>query len=254
MPNVSPLDPANFRALADALGESPETAIAVCLLRRNRCRAYVAGDPARFDAALIQALSCPEEPIAFGKDVEALARLLQAAQGWTCVLTDNDCARPLGVWLERTYRKPVRYLMDCYHVLETPVAAFDCAEVRLLAPNDTPLLEAAPRELRDSALGSVRDLLRDGFAACAIVDGYVVATALTAAVTDRYADLGVFTAKPFRRRGFSTAAAFLVARAVQVAGRIPLWSTSEQNASSLRLASKLGFKEMSRRTYAILCP
>jgi predicted GNAT family acetyltransferase len=39
----------------------------------------------------------------------------------------------------------------------------------------------------------------------------IVATALTAAHTDQYADVGVFTLEGYRFRGYATAAASLVA-------------------------------------------
>jgi len=53
-------------------------------------------------------------------------------------------------------------------------------------------------------------------------------------------------------RGFATAAAAIVAQCVQEAGQTPVWGAGEGNTVSLRVASKLGFTEVSRRTYVIL--
>ncbi len=52
-----PLDPARHQELIAALGDSPETVITIHHLRRGSCRAYVAGDPARFADAGACALS-----------------------------------------------------------------------------------------------------------------------------------------------------------------------------------------------------
>ncbi len=51
---------------------------------------------------------------------------------------------------------------------------------------------------------------------------------------------------------FATAAAAIVARCVQEAGQRPVWRAGEGNTASLRVASKLGFTEVARRTYVIL--
>jgi predicted GNAT family acetyltransferase len=88
--------------------------------------------------------------------------------------------------------------------------------------------------------------------ASAIVSGQIVATALTAACSERYAEVGVFTEEAFRGRGFATAAASLVVQHVQETGRTPVWSAGEHNAPSLSIAQKLGFIQVSRRTYVIL--
>jgi predicted GNAT family acetyltransferase len=61
----------------------------------------------------------------------------------------------------------------------------------------------------------------------------------------------VYTKEAYRRRGFATAAASLVARRVQEAGQIPVWSAGGHNVASLRVAEKLGFEEVSRRVYVI---
>ena len=84
-----------------------------------------------------------------------------------------------------------------------------------------------------------------------MVDGRIVGTAQTSAITARYADIGVSTDERWRERGFATAAASIVARRVQETGRTPVWSCGEDNMASLRVARKLGFEEVSRLTYVI---
>ena len=79
------LDSAARVRLAEALGDTPQTVIAVHRLRRGLGRAWVDGDPARFRAAIVQGDDLPDEPDAFGADPEAIWELLQHVEGWTCV-------------------------------------------------------------------------------------------------------------------------------------------------------------------------
>jgi len=94
--------------------------------------------------------------------------------------------------------------------------------------------------------------LSESIVACAIVDGEIVATALSSGRSERYADVGVYTRQEYRGRGLSTAAAALVARQLQARGLLPIWSTGGHNSASLRVAHKLGFAEVGRRQYVIL--
>jgi GNAT superfamily N-acetyltransferase len=56
-----------------------------------------------------------------------------------------------------------------------------------------------------------------------------------------YEDLGVATEPGFRGLGLSPACAGEVVRDVRRRGRVPTWTTSPDNAASLRVAAKLGF-------------
>ena len=247
----TPLDPGAGQALADALGDTPETLISVHLLRRGLCRAYVAGDPANFEGAIVQATGFPTEPTGFGSDADVLWALLQAVEGWDCINVSTACARPLGEVLSRETGASVRYLDDVYHTLTEPAMAVENEAVRLLTETDLDLLASARHELRASCWASAEGLLAEGIVACAVVEGHIVSTALTAARTERYAEVGVYTEEAYRRRGFATAAASLVARQVQEAGQIPVWSAGGHNVASLDVAHKLGFVEVSRRVYVI---
>jgi predicted GNAT family acetyltransferase len=77
----------------------------------------------------------------------------------------------------------------------------------------------------------------------------LVAVASTWAVSEKYADISVVTAAPWRGRGLATASAGLIATGIQRSGRVPVWSTGEHNVASLRVARKLGFEEVGRLTY-----
>ncbi len=246
-----PLDPADCVRLADALGDTPETVISVHKLTRGLCRAYVTGDPSHFDGALIEGFDLPEEPAAFGSDAEVLWQLLQSVNGWTCVNAPQAIARELGQVIEERMGVPVRPYGDIYHVLTRPAARFPNDAVRQLAAADLALLESGPWPSPGGGFGGPGPMLAYGIAAGAIVSGQIVCFAQTYARSERHADIGVATIEAWRGRGLATAAASLVARWVQEAGQTPVWSAGEDNAASLRVADKIGFTAVSRRTYLI---
>jgi GNAT superfamily N-acetyltransferase len=246
------LDPKQHPVLASALGDTPETVHSVHILRRGLCNAYVAGEAARFDAAILQAVDWPQEPTGFGADPATLWDLLQQVEGWTCILVDSGCAQALAAIIEAELGCRTRFLDDVTHLLTVPVRVVPDQAVRRLAISDLDLLRSAPLELRAGLWPGPRDLLAEGIVACAVVSGEIVATALTAACTDCYADIGVYTREDVRSRGYATATASLVAREVQKGGRTPVWGAGAHNVASLRVAQKLGFQEVSRRTYVIL--
>lgn len=235
------------------LDEGPETVLSIHRLRRGLATVYVSGTTSRFEAAIVQALDEPKEPIAFGEDAEAMSRLLEEVPGWACINVPPGCAEALGTILERDGECSVRHYGDLYHVLRGPPAPVSVShpQVRLLDAEDLPLLEAAPPEVRGAGYETTAALLREGIVAGAVIDDALVAIAHTVAQIDRYAELGVFTLDLFRRRGLSTAAAFLVAERVLAEGQTPVWSAGEGNRASLRVAQKLGFVETSRRIYLI---
>ena len=246
-----PLSAGDCQALADALGDIPETVIAVHQLRRGLARAYVAGSPTHYVGALVQAIDDPGEPMGFGADAAALWELLQAAQGWFCVEVTRECARALGPLVERGLGRGVHYYDDIYYTLTRPAAPVAHPSVRLLTPDDLDLLDAMPREAHPGGFGSTSALLAQGITAAAIVGGRAVATAHTSARTASHADIGVATQPEWRGHGFATAAAALVAHEVQQAGQTPVWSTGEDNVASQRVAQKVGFAEIARRAYVI---
>ncbi len=239
------------RVLAAALGDAPESVISVHLLARGTSEAYVAGDPTHPDGVILQGGSDPGELMSFGSDAAVLWELLRLVEGWWCVSVVEPCAGDLGGIIEVRTGGTVRYYGDIYHVLRGPVARLHCEAVRLLTPDDLELVEAAPAEVQGSGWTSPREMLEEGVVAGAVVKGGLVAIAFTHARSARHADVAVNTLRKWRGRGFAGAAASLVAQRLQEAGQIPVWSTGEGNRASLRVAQKLGFTPVARRTYVI---
>jgi hypothetical protein len=250
---ISPCSPEDRMALAGSLGDCPETVAAIHLLTRNRCRAYVAGSVRDHSAVIIQALTLPGEPIGYGHDATALWDLLSGVSYWYCLNVSDDVARPLGALMERDTGHPITYFDDILYVLDSPVTSRRCPQsVRLLTLDDLPRLAAAPAEVRGIGFGDPGALLEQGIVAAAIVDGNIVSIAHTSALSPRHAEISVSTIEAWRNRGLASAAASLVIRKIQDGGRTPVWVTGEDNLACQRVAQKLGFLEVGRRTYVIL--
>jgi GNAT acetyltransferase len=244
---------ADYGTLCRVLGDTPETVIAIHLLQRGLCSVYAVGEINHPAAIVIQPNNLIEEPTAFGTDAEAIFRVLCDLPGWTCVNVDNAVASKLGLLIQANLRRSVRYYEDVFHTLGRAAATFSHATVRLLTWDDLGLLATAPPEVQEAALGfgAFEGLLVEGFAAGAVVDGGLVALACTTALTTLHADLGVVTVASWAGRGLATACASLVVAEIQQSGRLPVWSADEGNFASLRVAQKLGFEEICRKTYVI---
>ncbi len=246
-----PLTAAECLALARALGERSEFTIARHHLLRGSCTAYCVGNPDGPVAALVQPYDAVIEPTGIGSDAGALHTLLRAAQGWACVEVERDVAEALADLLSAQTGQPCRLYGGVYYTLTRPANVFEHPDVRLLTPDDLPLLTAAPDDLQGTGFGDPERLLRQGALAAAIVAGEIVATAFTVAITAQYAEIGVETLEGHRERGYASAAAALVARWIQARGLTPSWSTGEDNWASQRVAEKLGFVRCLERTYVI---
>lgn len=248
---MTKLTPQECLELADLLGDTPMTIISASRLKQGTCDAYIAGSLPHVDAALVFDAYCSDEPAGFGIDAEALWRLLKATDGWGCINVDNACAASLGALIESDRDTPLRYYGDvCYALLE-PVHSYPNEAVRLLTLADVERLAEAPAEVQGNGYKTRETMLTAGIAAGAIVNGNIVAIAHTYAETDLHVDIGVSTVEQWRGKGFATAAASLVAQEIQAKGKVPAWSCGEDNTASLRVAQKLGFTEVGRRTYVI---
>ena len=245
------LSPDDLSKFARVLGDSFETAIEVHRMMRGSCVAYVVGELTRFEAAIVHLQEDRGEMQGFGENPEALWSILEALEGWRAVEVSASVAPKLGALIRASTGSRVAYYGDVYHTLTRPAAAHPHPDVRLLSVDDRALFDGVPDDLKPGMRGDVEIVLREGFVAGAVVDDRLVSSAHTNAITERYADIGVFTHQDFRNRGYSTSAASIVAAAIQKSGRMPVWSCGEDNLASLRVAAKVGFTEVSRRTYVI---
>ncbi len=250
----SPLPPDQFDALADVLGDAPDTVISVHLLRRRMCKVHLVGNPEAFAACVIRQDPVPAELMAFGTDADALWQLLERMDEWTHVNVASTWGDEVTTAMARGTGQSVRRYGDIYHTLTQAAPTIVHPAVRMLAQADQPLLECAPKRLRPDGYRDLDTALAEGVVAGGIVNEQLVALAHTNARTPRHADIGVYTEEGFRNRGLSTAASAVVAREVMAAGQVPVWSAGETNAASLHVAGKLGFREVFRRVYLSFQP
>ncbi|MGH3979998.1 MAG: GNAT family N-acetyltransferase [Pseudonocardiaceae bacterium] len=75
----------------------------------------------------------------------------------------------------------------------------------------------------------------------AFIDGGLASVACTFYVGERYEEIGVVTETEFRGLGLSPACAAGLCEDIRSRRRTPSWTTSPDNAASLRVARKLGF-------------
>ncbi len=241
------------RLLLAMLAENPETVISIHVLTRGDCNIHMSGNQCLRPVAILQSRELPSEPIAFGSDPNAIWQELTYVKGWQCILVDKDLALPLGEIISTQLKTQVSFLHDVYHVPREQVLSFQDKSVRQMTIEDLTRLEALPPEARPIGFwGDLRTSLMGGLVAGALVAGKVVGTCFIAARGQRYVDIGVHVLENYRRRGLATAVASLAARSMQSEGLIPVWSCGSHNIPSLKLARKLGFVEVSRRTYVIL--
>jgi RimJ/RimL family protein N-acetyltransferase len=220
-------------------------------LLTGRGRAYVVGDIAHFDAAVVAPDYGADEPQAWGKP-EAIWRIASELTGWTAIEVPSEVAPPLARIIERGMGRSVNLVDDLFFITDTPPPRVEHASVRMLTIDDVDLLASAPPALSGGDVASARRMLSEGFYAAAVVDGRIVGRVEAYARTPRYANLGAIVLPEFRRQGIALAAASLVTRAVLAAGETPVWSTGANNVASQQVATKLGFREVARGTYVVL--
>ena len=237
--------------LAAALADAPENCLQVHFLHRNLCRAWVAGDLHSPVAALVQPAVAPDELLATGCSAEDVWSLLQAAESWSSVRVDSHVADALArLFEERDGRAVSRYDAACF-LGRAPLITHPNPYVRLLTALDRRLLDGLSESRAGACWGGADVLLRDGFAAGAVMSNRLVSVAFTSACTDRYARIDAFTMPGWRRRGIATAAVALVAATVANRGLGPVWHCTTDSAAGLKLARTLNLTESARLTHLV---
>ncbi len=238
--------------VVEALGDTPETVIALQFLREGACDILCVGDPADFEGIIIQLLAMPAEPMAFGNSAEAIANLIPHLAGWSCLNVPahlaEDLIEPVA---SASGADNVRMRDDIYFVLRRSAPSPALSTARLLTPADRALVEAAPEDLIGGDSERLLVTIEDGHVAGSIEDDILVALAHTFATSSKHADIGVVTHPNWRGLGHATAVSSLVAQAIQDDGRTPVWSCGGPNIASLKTAARIGFQEVARRVYLI---
>lgn len=249
---MSLVDAAAAREFADSLPDDPLHFGPRCVLQRGLGRAWLRGPPSAPQAAAVVADWLPTEPDVFGLEPTAIAPLLAEIPGWDCVHVRGPVGAGLAAEIARIQGRAVRRVADLYYRLEQAPPPLGLPSVRRLTPADLPLFERAPAELQPVGFLSLTAALTGGVVAGAVVDDRLVSVAAMTVSSESHADVAVHTLEPWRRRGLARAAASLVVRELFDRGLTPIWSTSEENLASQRVAARLGFQPVGRAEYLVL--
>lgn len=236
-------------ALAGYLGDAPGTTIPLHALHTRRCKLWLAGEPALPAALIVVVDYIPTEPYVYGSDAAKAAGLLDALPDHKCINVSLEFADSMATAMRRASGRDVTRYGDLYFAQTTPFRAPAHPLVKLLKPQDAPVLTAATEDASPGDAAFIELLLREGLCAAAVVDGRVIAQTHAYCITPRFAEIGARTAREHRNRGLSTGCAATLAAAIHESGRTPVWSTGEGNHASQRVAEKLGFTEVARRVY-----
>jgi RimJ/RimL family protein N-acetyltransferase len=126
-----------------------------------------------------------------------------------------------------------------------PKVACPPGRLRRLGAVDTGAVEALEEDIQwisDTLDGPAR-FAQSGTAFGGFVDGRLISVAVPFYVGERFEELGVVTAQAHRGVGWSTACSAAVIADIQSRDRTPCWSTTPDNTASMRVASKLGFRQ-----------
>lgn len=161
-------------------------------------------------------------------------------------------AKELGGLFKTRDQIEVNYLVDIYHTVTNPVISQSSDNVSLLKQDDKEESTIIASEFEINGFKNIDDLVSNGFLAYVKVSDEIVSITYTPAVSPKYADIGTFTKELYCGKGYSSATASLIVNQVLSKGLIPVWSCGKNNIGSLKVAQKLGFKEVSRRNYVIM--
>ncbi len=117
-------------ALADWIGERPDTVLVVAALQCGHGRVWLWGKPAAPTAALLESGLTPGEPQGFG-DGEALLGLLRVAHQWSGVEVNEVLSDAIAADFDDHWG-PTAHVVDVVHVLEQPVQVRPHSMVRQL--------------------------------------------------------------------------------------------------------------------------
>jgi RimJ/RimL family protein N-acetyltransferase len=179
----------------------------------------LAGDPGALDPAALRG-----RVVGFVETPAEFEPLLAAA------------ARELHVW--------PRVVLALEGPVQPPPGPRGGHQVRRLGPGDAGSFAGLGDETDwiASSWGGPGGLAASATAWGAFAGERLVAVACPFFLGAVHEDVGVATEPGFRGLGLSTACAAAVCQDVRRRGRVPSWTTSPDNAASLRVAAKLGFR------------
>lgn len=115
--------------------------------------------------------------------------------------------------------------------------------IRRLNSADAPHLRGLRSESTwiSKTWGEPDNLTASGFGWGVFVADQLASVSCTFFLGETYEEIGVVTEPPFRGMGLSPACTLALCNDIQARGHRPSWTTSPDNAASIRVAEKLGF-------------
>ncbi len=248
MPAIAKTSLAERAALCEFIGERADAVLSLAALRSGHGRVWFEGDALNPAAVLVESALVPGEPQGFGQ-CGALLELLSVADAWTCVEVPPTLADDISGEFDQRWGL-ARSVADVVHELTTPAQLLAHPLVRRVSAAEAETLDvASPDVLPDRALVVAAATVGRVFAA--VVGEQIVGHGSSMAASSSFADVGVHVAEPFRGQGIAAAAASLACRAVQEAGLTPVWGAGSDNVASIRVAEKIGFREVTRLVFLV---
>ena len=236
-----------YPSLLPFFPDSPENVHVRYFLTKKLCEVYLTGNISNSQAIVIRPNPTPSELFGY-QNPSALFEILQSLENWQSILVDNNISEKLGRLISQT--KNIKYEKEIYLVLGQPINTLPTNNTRLLAIDDMSLLQRAHKWLQAAgSTSSYQEMLSDGIAAGIIIDNRLASIAYATHITEKFADVGVFTSPDHRNKGYSTSVAALLIKELQAKNLTPVWSTDENNPASLKVAQKLGFTQKCTKTY-----
>lgn len=239
--------PDQFFTLLRLFPDSPENVHVRYFIIKNLCEIYLTGNISDPQAIVVRSKSLPSELFGY-RDPNSLFEILQSLKNWNSLLVENNISQTLGHLLSKT--KSFTYEKEIYLILKRSVTTVPTSNVRLLTVDDLSLVQKAHEQLYKAGVtSSYKDMLVNGIVTGIIIDNQLVSMAHAIHITEKFADVGIFTAPNYINKGYFTSAAALLIKELQTKGLTPVWSTDENNFSSLKVAHKLGFTQTYTKTY-----
>jgi RimJ/RimL family protein N-acetyltransferase len=224
--------------LARLLPDIPRWVEARAMLLSGDCRLFGVrdGDARRFvvcnrERELIAIVGRPEP----GAIVEAAAFIGNCGNA----ISSSDCAEYVAGTLQGWKHSPA-----ALHLLgrEPRLPEVPRGAVRLLAPEEIPVLDHLPASLKRelTIVASVSPI------AATLVDELPVSFCYAAWETEGLWDISIDTLSEHRGRGYAAVAVAFLIEQMSRKGKRPVWGSEESNTASMKLAAKLGFVVVDR--------
>lgn len=238
--------PGQYPDLLHHFPDLPENVHIRYFLTKELCEVYLIGNISNPQAIIIRPEPNPSELFGY-RDPNALFEIIQSLGNWHSILVDNNISEKLRRLLSQT--ENIKYEKEIYFVLGQPVTTPPTNNARRLTINDISLLQSAHRWLQAAgSTSSCQEMLSDGIVAGIIINNRLASIAYASHITEKFADVGIFTSPDHRNKGYSTSAAALLIKELQAKNLTPVWSTDENNPASLKVARKLGFTQKCIKT------